>query len=81
MISHMCKSCRKAPLTEPPTQATCNAAENWASWEEHAIGVIHENALKNIVFYVKYLHMTSRPTEPEGIALNTLKPVSILRNS
>ena len=38
--------------------------------------MIQENRLKNVVFYVKYKDMTSRPTESEEITLNTLEPVS-----
>ena len=76
MINLMCKSCRKGHINEPPVQATCNAAANWASWDGHAIGVIQNNILKNAVFYVKYKDMTSRPSEPEEIMLKTLEPVS-----
>ena len=49
--------------------ATCNDFANCTTRESHTIGVIPENALKKVVFFVKYKITMSR------IALDSLKPI------
>ena len=76
MINLMCKSCRKAPINDPPAQAAYNAAATWVTREGHNVGMIQENALDNAMFfYVKYQNMTSRVTNPAEITVETLKPI------
>ena len=71
MINHMCKSCRKACCLEHE-----DGDDKGQIAHSHTIGVIQENALKNVVFYINYQLMTSRVPSLRDILLESLEPIS-----
>ena len=70
MINHMCKSCRKARCEHKDGNDKGQIAHG------HTIGVIQENALKNVAFYVNYQLMTSRVPSLGDITLKSLEPIN-----